>query len=251
MSKIEQPAGAGQLTDANGVPLLPAERVKVAEQNLVNMVKSNKISPEEAGSRMNRDISEGVRDEIKRTIKPAGYYKGLTPLVDARRLEFGMANCYFHKQPTFDHVFVYQITEDGEEEETIGPSGIIVKPQQRIASDRQRSCRGVLISAGLQAMEQLASHDVQLGDLVTYLHMSPWCMKVGEVLGQAQTVMVLRAGNIVANEGTAARLHDGRLYIDNLAKESNDLDLRYFSSEDKTKHSAPKRETCGVNDMME
>lgn len=99
-------------------------------------------------------------------------------------------------QPVFDRIFIYKIPG----EEKLEGSSIIMPGNAFHNADR-----GVLVYAGLRALDELKSHGIDLGHIVWYARLSPWQRRyagVGLQEGRAAIgdVVVLRASEIVGSE---------------------------------------------------
>jgi hypothetical protein len=146
---------------------------------------------------------------VRALVSPAGAL-GLDPHLDARRLEWGITDAAFAVQAAFDRVLVWQIPvyRDG-----FAEGGKIFIPQTAQDRAQQEAPRGILVSAGLAARDQLESHGILLGDVVTLLRLAPFRLPCEMVGGRRLYLLVLSAGDIVGSEDTATRLRNGLLMV--------------------------------------
>lgn len=112
-------------------------------------------------------------------------------------------------QPAFDRVFVYQVNNigearDGDTDTTFKGTSIIMPTP---AKGTFGASRGLLISAGLKALDELYSHGIELGHIVWYQRLSPWQRSyMGN--GRICQVTILRAMEIVGSEDTMANFNE-------------------------------------------
>src|SRR5688572_8413718 len=140
-------------------------------------------------------VAESIERQLKESLKPAGYFN-LPELLDQRRLEYLIPNGAFQSQPGFDKVYIWQLsTVEGN---TYAKGGKIVMPDQIIAAKRNTAPRGVLVSAGLKAMDALYSSGFEIGHIVRFKKMAPFIQPVDMIEGHELTVMVVRDGDIVS-----------------------------------------------------
>lgn len=123
---------------------------------------------------------------------------GLHPLVDARRLAYGIPDGAFNHIAMFDRVIVAQLPEV--EGETVIKGGKIIAPEQVRKRLEREAPRGIIISAGLQALDALVSNGCGLGHIVRFIRNAPYRFAVDSVGGIEVKVMLLRAGDIVSSE---------------------------------------------------
>jgi len=98
-------------------------------------------------------------------------------------------------RPVFDRIFVYPLGDKDQEEKFEGTN--IIKPTQ--SKDLYGASRGIIVKAGIKALDILWSHGIELGHTVLVARLSPWERKY-EGKGRIHKVMVLRASEIVSSE---------------------------------------------------
>jgi co-chaperonin GroES (HSP10) len=108
-------------------------------------------------------------------------------------------------QPVFDRVLVYQIPTV--ESDTFAGS-CLVKPEATKKREKNQSPRGVLVAAGQKAMDIMADHGIQLGDVVWFARMTMWRHEVDATLKE---FAVIRAGEICGSEDLTARVESGEV----------------------------------------
>lgn len=213
------------------------------EQNQLISIRDNRVATEdqrraeEVAERLN--VAANIAEELERSLKPLGFYN-IPELLDKRRLEYGIPNGAFESFPTFDKVYIYQIPLPGQGKSTYTEGGMILKPEQTKSAERRTAPRGIVISAGLQALDSLYSTGIEIGHIVRFKKLSPFIMPVAEIKGKWFEVYVVRDGDIEASEDLATKWHNRDIVISNVSKESYDyriIDLN-TSTETKKKVSA-------------
>jgi len=177
---------------------------------------------------------ESLKDRIVRAVQqkmsPPGAL-GLPPLLDERRLEYLVPDVAFKVQPCFDRVFVAQALHHSEEGEHFVEGGLIVKPQTSQSRSARELPRGLLVSAGIIALDALRSHGIDLGHMVSFTNQMPWQLPLGRV-GDAEnsmefSLLQMRAGDISGSEETRKLMLAGRLQVVAHAREDGVVEHRY------------------------
>lgn len=175
--------------------------------------------------------AENIADELEKSLAPLGTFN-IPMLLDKRRFEYGIPNGCFEHYPAFDKVYIWQVTLT--ERRTYADGGAIIKPDAIVASDRNTAPRGIIVSAGLQALDSLRSTGIDVGHIVRFKKFSPFIQPVGEIKGVQMTVMVIRDGDIVSSEDLAREYHGRTISIINAARDKDSYDFRFarLSGED-------------------
>ena len=157
--------------------------------------------------RMKKRALEEASDRLREAMAPPDSL-GLHPLLEKRRWEHGIPNGAFKHQAAYDRVLVQQIIGEQEAKGTYG-GGLIHMTDRAKAREKDSYPRGVIVSAGLQALDVLRSNGMDIGHVVTFVRLAPWRMRVETVAGIEYHLMVLRAGDIIASEDLAHQLSTG------------------------------------------
>jgi len=136
---------------------------------------------------------------------------GLPPVLEARRWEVGIADHYFKQTATFEKILLYKVEDDGGA--TFG-GGLIAKPDDVRAREAQEAPRGIIISAGLGALDVMRSNGIGLGDLVTFTRGAVTRIRVGYVGGLQEWATVIYADDISASLDLADRLKSGEVTLE-------------------------------------
>lgn len=156
-----------------------------------------------------------VAKEVKRRQSPEGHFKQNTPLLERRRIQHVIPDGAFKQTMTFDRILVSQMDQD--DGETYGDTGIF-KPEAAKAHDTNTAPRGILLAAGLEALDSLRSNGIDLGHIVTFIKNAPWHMRIDNVMGHDMHALIMRAGDITGSEDLATALQSGECRIE--AKET-------------------------------
>lgn len=136
----------------------------------------------------------------------------LPPMLEARRWPYFIPDQAFDIMPASDTVHVWQI---GRPRATYSEGGVIVMSEQARDQHRNESPRGILVSAGLLALDQLRSHGMDLGHIVYLLRLSPYRLPMDMIAHrESHGLLVLHAGDIKGSEDTMAMLRSGELRIE-------------------------------------
>lgn len=154
---------------------------------------------------------------IKEKMSPAGALR-LPPLLEAARLKYGIPDSFFKSQAAFDRIYIFPLDPDDEEKKVKGTN--IFKPQATRLRDKQEGNRGVLISAGLTAMDRLMSHGIELGHVVTTNKNVPFARRCDEILGVPMFFLVMRDGDLAGSETLAEDILAGKKRVVEVRDES-------------------------------
>lgn len=170
-------------------------------------------------------VAKNIADKLEASLKPKGYYN-IPPLLDERRLEYGIPNGAFESYPAFDKVYIHQLPFNTQK--TYASDGMILRPDQINAYDRNTAPRGILVAAGLQAMDAIYSTGIEIGHIVRFKKMSPFVMIVDTIDGHDLSIYVVRDGDIDASEDMAKHINSKHGKIENVSPEGKSYDFRYI-----------------------
>lgn len=137
---------------------------------------------------------------------------GLPPLLERRRWEYGIPDAAFDIRAVFDRILVWQIaTHQGE---TFVKGGAIIQPANFKEWDLRENPHGILISAGLNALDSLRSNGIDLGHHVTIIHVQPWRLELErDSGGTTKGLLMMQAGDITGSYDLEQALRKGRCQI--------------------------------------
>jgi len=128
----------------------------------------------------------------------------MTPLLAHRIAQFGIS--LPKTRPVFDRIFVYPL--EGKEETETFEGTSIVKPTK--SKDLYSASKGILVKAGLGALDILWSHGIEIGHIVLVARLSPWERKY-EGKKSIHKVQVLRASEVVGSDDLEDDVIDGAI----------------------------------------
>jgi hypothetical protein len=156
--------------------------------------------------------------QIKEHMSPPGAL-GLPPQLEAQRLKYGITDAFFKVQASFDRIFIFPIdAEDGDKNDKT--TGGIYKPEVTKLRDLQEGNRGVLISAGLTAMDRLMSHGIEIGDVVVTNKNVPFARRCETISNRALHYLVMRDGDLAGSESLMERIRAGQQVVTDVGGEA-------------------------------
>ena len=155
---------------------------------------------------------EAVEAEFRRIQAAPGTIPGINALLEERRFKFAIPNGAFKLQAAFDVCLVHQLPRF--HGETYGDNGVIVMPQTGRRRVEEETPRGVLVSAGLQALDHLRSNGIDLGHIVSFIRQAPWRMPVEMIAGCDFNLLILRTGDITGSEDLREAVASGKSRIE-------------------------------------
>lgn len=153
--------------------------------------------------------AERLRPMFEAKCSPRGAL-GLPKLLDDRRVEYLIPDSVFKCQAAWERVILYPVPEF--KEKLSSESSIILTDAAREAANFE-SPRGILISAGLQALDQLRTNGMDLGHLVKFIRMAPWRMTVDNIGGTDVWVYPLNVGDLIGSEDLREQIQRGDLRV--------------------------------------
>ncbi len=166
-----------------------------------------------------------LQREIEANFSPPGSL-GLSPLLEAKRVKYGIPDSAWKSQAVFNKVLIWQLPVD--EADTYG-GGLIVKTDERKARERNEAPKGVIVSAGLQALDELRSHGVDIGHTVYFTHTAPFRKRLPSIAGKEPSLVILHSGDIFDSEELAESLKARKCRI--VSREVDGVIQHYFCDE--------------------
>lgn len=155
---------------------------------------------------------EKWRQGVLARMSPAGTL-GLPALLDKRRLEYGIVDAAFRIQALYERIFIWQIADVMDELETYGEESRIVRADSAKLRARESAPRGIIISAGLKALDVLHSNGSGLGDIISLQYLAPFRRPIDRIDGKDVYMVVLNVGDLVGSEDVRARIVDGSVVL--------------------------------------
>lgn len=145
--------------------------------------------------------------EVRAKMSPPGAL-GLPPLLESRRLQYGITDGAFKTQAFGERIVVWQMPVAKKTE------GGILLPESTQSHEQATSPKAVLVSAGLAALDILRGHGIELGSIVRTIAYAPLRLEADIVGGKSVPVLPMNCGEILGAEDTFEALRDGRLRIE-------------------------------------
>lgn len=150
-----------------------------------------------------REMAERRSEIIRTRMAPPGALK-LPKLLDERRLEYGITDRAFDWHASFNRVYIWQIPmQKGDKFEA---DSLIHMPESVQQREKVKAPQGIVVSAGLTALDNLRSHGIDVGHKVLFCHAAPYHIRYDTVLGLEQHLIILSAGDIIGSEDLATNL---------------------------------------------
>jgi co-chaperonin GroES (HSP10) len=154
------------------------------------------FAPDERAQRSER--ANRLREEAMKHISPLDKPPCRMPrLLNERREKYLIIDQMFEYPAMYDRILVQQIALHGESD-TKG-SGLIVMPETTKQREKDAACLGIIVGAGLQAMDELRSNGSDLGHIVAFVQWAVYRLPVFTIAGRDFHLLVLKAGDIVAD----------------------------------------------------
>jgi hypothetical protein len=153
-----------------------------------------------------KKVEEAVRNDMSKPGK-----LGLPPLLEQRRFEHSIPDSAFKYQPLFDRIFVWPVPDD---HGLLSKDSPLVLPETVRQRDMYSTPRGVLIAAGLGALDVMHSHGVELGHMIHFQRIAPFKRRIGRYAGEEMQVWVLQIGDLASSEDLAAEIRAGSLKVE-------------------------------------
>jgi hypothetical protein len=91
--------------------------------------------------------------------------------------------------------------------------GKVVMPGTSFDAQRSETPRGVLLSAGLRALDILRSNGIELGDVVFFVKHGPPIVRLSRIANHDIYLFSLHVAEIRASEEAAQRLRSGEMSV--------------------------------------
>jgi hypothetical protein len=116
-------------------------------------------------------------------------------LLNERRHKYLIPDEAFEYAATFDRILVWQVSRHEEGKK----GGLIYMPDATDMREREQACLGVVVAAGLRALDELKSNGVDLGHLVAHARNVIFRLPFATIGGKDCHLVVLTAGEIIAS----------------------------------------------------
>lgn len=152
--------------------------------------------------------SERKHKEISKHISPPGSL-GLNDLLDERRLQIGLPDQCFLQKAVYNRLLIWQMDPLEFAGGTAGTSGLYV-PEKTMDRESKQAPRALIVSAGVDALDILRCHGMDVGHIVTMIREAPFGIRVAIIAGEHFSLTILDAGDICASEDLGVEMLSGR-----------------------------------------
>ena len=203
-----------------------AEKIAVvAEENKdidIDKMDLSRFAPpekvEQLRSKLVSFAQSGYQAERERHVAPEGTFN-LPPLIEARRLKWKIPDGVFRVAggTGFDRILLWQIpllSECLEDEDFIGGAGgVLVKSAQTREKETREAPRGVIVGAGLRALDELRANGYDLGQIVYFAKNTVYSIQVDYIAGKWERVSLARSGDLITSEDLALNVRTNAVEI--------------------------------------
>lgn len=165
--------------------------------------------------------TERVAPIVKRRQSPKGKL-GLSDLLDARRIEYAIPDELFAEQACFDRIFAFQVRLHNRDK--AGDESKIILTQQGMQRELESAPYGIILSAGLPALDELRSNGIDVGHIVGFIREAPWRKPMAIIDGVEFYALLLRVGDITGSVDLATAIKNGECKVE----------MREYTSDDGT-----------------
>jgi hypothetical protein len=158
----------------------------------------------ESGRDLAADMERNHAAVLSR-MSPKGALR-LEPLLESRRWIVGIPDGAFSVSCAYDRIMVWQLNH-GDGVHAKGTS--LFMPDITRDKERQMNPRGIIVGAGLAALDALASNGIGLGHVVHFSKLSPIRIPVDFVAGKDAHVCVAHVGDVIGSEDLAIAVRRG------------------------------------------
>lgn len=153
---------------------------------------------------------EAIAKQMHERMAPPGSFN-LPPLLEERRWRYGIPDNAFRVQASFERLLVWPI--EPIEMASISSGAGIVIPDQVRERMKSGSPRGVIVSAGLKALDALRTNGMDIGHVVLYTHYVIGTYPVMYADGKELKLLIMTAGDITGSEDTMEAIKAGKMEI--------------------------------------
>lgn len=173
-------------------------------------IDTDRVFGDDAISQGLKKQAEALHEALLKHISPSEALN-LDPLLDKRRLQHGIPDECFSAFVMYEFVHIYQI--DIVEGETAGKESRIIRPDAVRDRNLREAHRGIVIGAGLRALDIGVSNGWYLGHVVNFIQLAPYRQRAVTIEGKDWVFLVMRAGDIRSSEDTEQLRREGKLKV--------------------------------------
>jgi hypothetical protein len=144
--------------------------------------------------------SQAREDEVAARLK-------LPPLLEQRRRQFSIPEEAFREEALYDRILVWQPKLG----DTYSGSNILMDIRVK-ARKEDEAPQGVIITAGLSALDVLWSHGIEVGHMVSFCNLAPYRRPLDD--RDANALVILRDGDLISSEDVRDLVKSGVLRVE-------------------------------------
>jgi hypothetical protein len=192
---------------------VPEDKVALAREKMLSFARSS-YSMERA----------------RHVAKPGTY--NLPPLLEERRLKWEIPDGVFRvaQGTVYDRILIWQIpllADCIDDNDFIGGAGgTLYKSDQTKEKETREAPRGVVVGAGLQALDVLRAHGMDLGHIVYFCKNTVYTIKVDYIGGHDERVSLARMSDLVLSEDVALDMRSGAVKVQAVERMGDDGVMR-------------------------
>lgn len=174
-------------------------------------------------------------DLLRKHISPLGNPPfPMNRLLDERRHRYLIPDEAFQYASGvgFDRVLVWQVSRHTGE--TMGEGSLIIMPKTTEDRERGQACLGVIVGAGLSALDYLKSNGMDEGHLVVHARNVIFQLPVCTIGGKDYRLVVLTAGDIIASCDLARLRQERKVRIKVNQLENGSVEHLHIDEDGKT-----------------
>jgi hypothetical protein len=153
--------------------------------------------------------TDAVVVELRKRMAQSGDL-GLPALLEQRRQNYAIPNGAFKSQAVYDRILLWQIPLN--EGEKFGDT-MIIMPDSAKTRAVESAPRGVVVSAGLLALDQIRSNGIDVGHIVNIICQAPFRIEIEQICGRPFYLLILRAGDLIGSEDLMEDLRSGKCSV--------------------------------------
>lgn len=158
-------------------------------------------------------ITSTDEEQFRKELMPKAP-KRLSPLLLEKRDKYCIPDPLFDVEPVFNKCFIWQVgIRDVEDDQRIEGTQLYM-PETARYRERVESYRGVIVSAGAQALDELRTNGMDVGHTVWVMRLSPWRVPFVKFKGTDLYVSTMVAGDVIASEELAQALEKGEVSVE-------------------------------------
>lgn len=187
-------------------------QVAIERKTLGGRVEDSDLPPpkDDFGRSLVERRKEAYEAIMARLAKP-GSIPGLTPLLEHRRLDFGIPDGAFETNDAlFRRVNIWPIALPMDVKETYGDTKL-VKTAGTQKVEEQDTSRGIIISAGAKALDVLRSNGVDIGQIIYFTRLAIYGITVDWIGGKPKRIKMLDVGEVTDAEDVLFAKRAGRV----------------------------------------